>query len=63
MNVLLNNNSAIACTKSEFRKRLTLSRVVQPFFPYNQKFYRVINEVPTVLMILIVVLVVVKPFS
>jgi putative membrane protein len=30
--------------------------------PYNQKFYRVINEVPTVLMILIVILVTVKPF-
>ena len=30
--------------------------------PYDQKFYRVINEVPTVLMILIVILVTVKPF-
>ena len=29
----------------------------------SQKFYRIINEVPTVLMILIVVLVIVKPFS
>ena len=28
----------------------------------SQKFYRIINEVPTLLMILIVVLVVVKPF-
>ena len=28
----------------------------------SQKFYRVINEVPTVLMIVIVILVVVKPF-
>jgi protoporphyrinogen IX oxidase len=28
----------------------------------SQKFYRIINEVPTVLMIFIVVLVVVKPF-
>jgi putative membrane protein len=28
----------------------------------NQKFYRIINEVPTLLMILIVILVVVKPF-
>ncbi|HXO67967.1 MAG TPA: protoporphyrinogen oxidase HemJ [Bradyrhizobium sp.] len=28
----------------------------------NQKFYRIINEVPTVLMIGIVILVVVKPF-
>ena len=28
----------------------------------NQKFYRIINEVPTVLMILIVILVIVKPF-
>ena len=29
----------------------------------SQRFYRVINEVPAVLMILIVILVVVKPFS
>jgi putative membrane protein len=29
---------------------------------YSQKFYRIINEVPTVLMIGIVVLVIVKPF-
>src|SRR5262245_38657666 len=28
----------------------------------TQKFYRIINEVPTVLMILIVILVIVKPF-
>jgi putative membrane protein len=28
----------------------------------SQKFYRIINELPTVLMILIVILVVVKPF-
>ena len=30
--------------------------------PYSQKFYRFINEVPTVLLILIVLLVVLKPF-
>lgn len=29
---------------------------------YSKKFYRIINEVPAVLMILIVILVVVKPF-
>ena len=29
----------------------------------SQRFYRIINEVPAVLMILIVILVVVKPFS
>jgi putative membrane protein len=29
---------------------------------YSQKFYRYLNEVPTLLMILIVVLVVLKPF-
>ena len=29
----------------------------------SQKFYRIINEVPTVLMILIVICVIVKPFS
>ena len=28
----------------------------------SEKFYRIINEVPTVLMILIVILVIVKPF-
>jgi putative membrane protein len=28
----------------------------------TQKFYRIINEVPTVLMILIVIVVTVKPF-
>ena len=28
----------------------------------DQKFYRIVNEIPTVLLILIVVLVVVKPF-
>jgi len=31
--------------------------------PHSQKFYRIINEVPTVLMIGIVILVIVKPFS
>jgi putative membrane protein len=31
--------------------------------PYSQKFYRIFNEVPTVLMIGIVILVIVKPFS
>ena len=29
---------------------------------HTQKFYRIINEVPTILMIVIVILVVVKPF-
>lgn len=29
---------------------------------YSQKFYRILNEVPTILMILIVILVIVKPF-
>jgi protoporphyrinogen IX oxidase len=29
---------------------------------HSQKFYRIINEVPTILMIGIVILVVVKPF-
>jgi putative membrane protein len=28
----------------------------------SQKFYRIINEVPTILMVLIVILVIVKPF-
>jgi putative membrane protein len=31
--------------------------------PHSQKFYRIINEVPTILMIAIVILVIVKPFS
>jgi putative membrane protein len=30
--------------------------------PHSQKFYRIINEVPTLLLIVIVILVVVKPF-
>jgi protoporphyrinogen IX oxidase len=43
-----------------------LSRCVKDFAAdrnrRSQKFYRIINEVPTVLMILIVILVIVKPF-
>jgi putative membrane protein len=42
------------------------SRCVKDFTadhnPRSQKFYRIINEVPTILMIVIVILVVVKPF-
>lgn len=30
--------------------------------PHSQKFYRIINEIPTIIMIFIVILVVVKPF-
>jgi putative membrane protein len=30
--------------------------------PHSQKFYRAINEIPTFLLIIIVVLAVVKPF-
>lgn len=30
--------------------------------PHSQKFYRIINEIPAVIMIFIVILVVVKPF-
>ena len=30
--------------------------------PHSQKFYRIINEVPTIILIAIVILVVVKPF-
>ena len=30
--------------------------------PHSQKFYRIINEVPTILLVAIVILVVVKPF-
>jgi putative membrane protein len=43
-----------------------LSRYVKDFAAdrnrRSQKFYRIINEVPTILMILIVILAVVKPF-
>ena len=43
-----------------------LSRYVRDFAAdrnrYSQKFYRIINEVPTILMITIVLLVVIKPF-
>jgi protoporphyrinogen IX oxidase len=43
-----------------------LSRWVRAFAvdqnPHSQKFYRFINEVPTLLMIVIVILVIVKPF-
>ena len=42
------------------------SRLVKDFAAdqntLSQKFYRIINEVPTALMILIVILVIVKPF-
>jgi protoporphyrinogen IX oxidase len=30
--------------------------------PHDQKFYRIINEIPAILMIVIVILVMVKPF-
>lgn len=30
---------------------------------YKARFYRIINEVPTILMIIIVILVIVKPFE
>ena len=43
-----------------------LARYVRDFAAdqnrHSQKFYRIINEVPTLLMIAIVILVVVKPF-
>jgi putative membrane protein len=42
------------------------ARIVRAFAadrnPYSQRFYRIINEVPTLLMIGIVILVIVKPF-
>lgn len=42
------------------------ARIVRAFAadrnPYSQKLYRIINEVPTILMIGIVILVIVKPF-
>jgi protoporphyrinogen IX oxidase len=43
-----------------------LSTIMKKFrsgtYPKNAKFFRIINEVPTILMILIVILVVAKPF-
>jgi putative membrane protein len=43
-----------------------LARLVKQFAAdgnrHQQKFYRIINEIPTILLILIVLLVVVKPF-
>ena len=43
---------------SAYRKKLIANPKVKP-----DKFYRIMNEVPTVLMILIVIAVVVKPFA
>ncbi|MFN3430902.1 MAG: protoporphyrinogen oxidase HemJ [Candidatus Sericytochromatia bacterium] len=43
---------------SAYRKKLLANPTVK-----SDKFFRVMNEVPTVLMILIVIAVVVKPFS
>ena len=43
---------------SAYRKKLIANPTVKP-----DKFFRVMNEVPTVLMILIVIAVVVKPFA
>jgi protoporphyrinogen IX oxidase len=43
-----------------------LARCVRAFAadrnPHSEKFYRILNEVPTLLMIAIVILVIVKPF-
>jgi putative membrane protein len=49
--------SAVHGLLARWRKDFALDRN-----RHSQKFYRIINEVPTVLMILIVVLVVLKPF-
>jgi putative membrane protein len=43
---------------SAYRKKLIVNPHVKP-----DKFYRVMNEVPTVLMIIIVIMVIVKPFA
>ena len=37
--------------------------LIQDNAKYSQKFFKYINEVPTVLLIIIVILVVVKPYS
>ena len=37
--------------------------LVQDNTKYSQKFFKYINEAPTVLLIIIVILVVVKPYS
>jgi putative membrane protein len=43
-----------------------MARLVREFAEdrnaHSQKFYRIVNEVPTVLMVGIVILVIVKPF-
>jgi putative membrane protein len=49
--------SAVHGLLARWRKDFALDRN-----RHSQKFYRIINEVPTVLMILIVLLVVLKPF-
>ncbi|MOA26575.1 hypothetical protein D3C78_1473790 [compost metagenome] len=43
---------------SSYRKKLIANPKVK-----SDKFYRVMNEVPTVLMIVIVIMVIVKPFA
>ena len=37
--------------------------LIQDNTKYSQKFFKYINEAPTVLLIIIVILVVVKPYS
>ena len=49
--------SAVHGLFSRWRKDFAANRNIR-----SQKFYRIINEVPTVLMIGIVILVIVKPF-
>ena len=43
---------------SAYRKKLIWNPQVKP-----DKFFRIMNEVPTVLMIVIVIMVIVKPFA
>ncbi|RTL83393.1 MAG: protoporphyrinogen oxidase HemJ [Hyphomicrobiales bacterium] len=49
-------------TAAHFYDRALLARFAADANPHSPRFFRIINEVPTVLMIGIVVMVIVKPF-
>jgi putative membrane protein len=55
--ILVLGLSAVHGLLARWRKDFALDRN-----RHSQKFYRIINEIPTILMILIVLLVVLKPF-
>jgi putative membrane protein len=49
--------AAVTLYSSKIRKRLAAGEM-----PYTTKFFRILNEIPTLLMIFIVLLVILKPF-